>query len=76
MPADEVQVIPLQLKYCERCGGLWLRVLGDAEVFCAACAAALSKLALQSRSLRTRMPVSPLAAGCPEVVPFSEGGQA
>ncbi len=27
----------LELKYCERCGGLWLRLHGDTEVYCAAC---------------------------------------
>ena len=28
----------LELKYCERCGGLWLRRQGSEEVFCAPCA--------------------------------------
>lgn len=30
--------IQLELKYCERCGGLWLRPKGSELVFCAACA--------------------------------------
>lgn len=34
----EWEIILLELKYCERCGGLWLRRLGTGEVHCAACA--------------------------------------
>jgi hypothetical protein len=31
--------IQLDLKYCERCGGLWLRPYGTDGVYCAACGA-------------------------------------
>jgi hypothetical protein len=31
--------IQLDLKYCERCGGLWLRPYGTDGVYCAACSA-------------------------------------
>jgi hypothetical protein len=34
----------LELKYCERCGGLWLRPLGAETVYCAPCAEAVSEL--------------------------------
>lgn len=34
----------LELKYCERCGGLWLRLQGSAAVYCAACADAIREL--------------------------------
>ncbi len=34
----------LELKYCERCGGLWLRPQGGDAVYCAACAEALREL--------------------------------
>lgn len=27
----------MQLKYCERCGSLWLRRSGSAQVLCASC---------------------------------------
>ena len=30
-------VIQLELKYCERCGGLWLRRKGSDLVFCVSC---------------------------------------
>jgi hypothetical protein len=34
----------LELKYCERCGGLWLRPQGDDAVYCAACTEAIKEL--------------------------------
>lgn len=36
--------IQLELKYCERCGGLWLRPRGADIVFCACCARAMARL--------------------------------
>jgi len=27
----------VELKYCERCGGLWLRPKGNAEIYCGPC---------------------------------------
>jgi Zn-finger nucleic acid-binding protein len=39
--ARESSVILLELKYCERCGGLWLRPRGSNLIYCAACARAL-----------------------------------
>jgi Zn-finger nucleic acid-binding protein len=31
------EAIQLDLKYCERCGGLWLRRKGTSGVYCAGC---------------------------------------
>ena len=31
------QEIQCELKYCERCGGLWLRLLGVKGVYCRGC---------------------------------------
>jgi Zn-finger nucleic acid-binding protein len=36
--------IQLDLKYCERCGGLWLRRKGDNGVYCAGCCAHFAAL--------------------------------
>ena len=33
----EGQEIQVELKYCERCGGLWLRLQGTTGVYCASC---------------------------------------
>ena len=37
MKAEQMETVFLELKYCERCGGLWLRQKGDAQVHCEAC---------------------------------------
>lgn len=34
--------VVVELKYCERCGGLWLRPLKNDESYCAGCRAALA----------------------------------
>jgi len=39
MEIDDLNIILLELKYCERCGGLWLRRSGSEDVLCEACAA-------------------------------------
>jgi len=53
------EVIQLELKYCERCGGLWLRRLGDAEVFCTPCRVAAPEHAIGRRvRTRPRLPVN------------------
>lgn len=39
MEIDELEVVHLELKYCESCGGLWLRPKGSSQVECASCAA-------------------------------------
>jgi Zn-finger nucleic acid-binding protein len=41
MEASDIQV---ELKYCERCGGLWLRPQGGAGVYCSACRTSLAEL--------------------------------
>jgi hypothetical protein len=38
MEVEGQAAILLELKYCERCGGLWVRALRPEEVYCATCA--------------------------------------
>jgi hypothetical protein len=33
----DVEGIARDLKYCERCGGLWVRALGGTGVYCSSC---------------------------------------
>jgi len=33
----ETGEVPMELKYCERCGGLWLRRQGEDVVYCRGC---------------------------------------
>jgi Zn-finger nucleic acid-binding protein len=37
MEFEIIEAIEVELKYCERCGGLWLRQRGAAEVYCHIC---------------------------------------
>ncbi len=34
----------LELKYCERCGGLWLRAKGANQVYCPSCRARMAAM--------------------------------
>ncbi len=34
----------LELKYCERCGGLWLRPVGGGQIYCVSCAREMAQL--------------------------------
>jgi hypothetical protein len=40
-PSNELS---LELKYCERCGGLWLRPVGGEQIYCAACGREMAEL--------------------------------
>jgi hypothetical protein len=40
----EGQEIQVELKYCERCGGLWLRPQGADGVYCASCRVVLAAM--------------------------------
>jgi len=48
----------LELKYCERCGGLWLRPQGDSEVYCGGCRLRMAEMPqpVGGRSKRVRLP--------------------
>ena len=49
MDDNGVKVTQLELKYCERCGGLWLRCKGDWEVYCATCIPIMAEFPLSWR---------------------------
>jgi Zn-finger nucleic acid-binding protein len=57
MEIEQHELIQLELKYCERCGGLWLRLQGTQEVYCAACVPEMRELsAPRKRTTRPRLP--------------------
>jgi Zn-finger nucleic acid-binding protein len=35
--ASSTKEMKFELKYCERCGGLWLRPVGGEQIYCTAC---------------------------------------
>lgn len=58
MEIDEIEIVQLELKYCEYCGGLWLRRKGDDEVYCAACIPYVAQFAAPDlRRSRPHLPV-------------------
>ncbi len=44
--------VKMELKYCERCGSLWLRPVGDPAAYCPPCAGEMAQLPALPRSLR------------------------
>jgi hypothetical protein len=59
MEVEGFEVIQLELKYCERCGGLWLRLHDVQDVYCALCVVEMLDLPAPRRSAsRTRLPVT------------------
>jgi hypothetical protein len=48
----EVKEVRVELKYCERCGGLWVRECGAGEVYCGSCQAKMAELPIS----RTKRP--------------------
>ena len=50
--------LQLELKYCERCGGLWLRQKGMQQVYCASCLPKMAEFTgPQRRVSQPRLPV-------------------
>lgn len=80
MEIEDIEIVQLELKYCEYCGGLWLRRKGDAEIYCAGCIPYVAQLAVPDvRRSRPRMPVNTricIEGQDGEVLVCSEGGNA
>jgi len=55
---EKKEVVRVELKYCERCGGLWLRECGEGTVYCGNCAGKVADLPVPKRK-RIKMPVRP-----------------
>ena len=55
----------IELKYCERCGVLWLRHAGDAQAYCGTCAPAMREIAPPAKKKpgRAQLPVFQDACG-------------
>jgi hypothetical protein len=56
--------LTFELKYCERCGGLWLRPAGGDQTYCVGCGRAMAELPAPLLKTKTkRMPRSPRWGG-------------
>jgi hypothetical protein len=58
MESSGMAVIQLELKYCERCGGLFLRRQGLGEIFCSGCAGHVDAGPVRKSRNRPRLPVN------------------
>jgi hypothetical protein len=79
MEVLEQAVALLELKYCERCGGLWVRPLRSEEVYCASCAIEMADLALpRKRKSTPRLPGNHKSDMLhrPRLVLYGQGGEA
>ena len=73
----EGQEIQVELKYCERCGGLWLRPRGADGVYCASCRVRLAAMPnpeeAPPRETRRRRVARVLGTGVPTEVVRNQG---
>ena len=67
-----------ELKYCERCGVLWLRRKGSERVYCAQCLPKVESLPDPGKKGRPRLPVletkPEIKSSCIELFGLAEGG--
>ncbi len=49
MESVEDVLVPVELKYCERCGGLWLRPKEDSGIYCPECVPKMAEMPLARR---------------------------
>jgi Zn-finger nucleic acid-binding protein len=55
--------IRVELKYCELCGGLWLRYAGNEEVYCGSCAPEMARIARGKKKPAAAVNWEPSLAG-------------
>jgi len=56
MESLEFEIVEMELKYCERCGGLWLRPQDSGEVYCESCVPKMADLPVpKKRSCQARI---------------------
>ena len=54
MEVDGLEIIEVELKYCERCGALWLRPRGSEQAYCSECVAKMIDLPVIRKSKGSR----------------------
>jgi ribosomal protein L37AE/L43A len=74
METQERKVLELELKYCERCGRLWLRLRGSEVILCRNCAKALAGVPCWPR--RDQESDTEAADVAPNSAFWAEGGNA
>ena len=54
----------IELKYCERCGGLFLRHEDNPQVFCVTCNPLMAKVALKKQPVSVKAAAASLEPVC------------
>lgn len=59
MEAEALDLVEMELKYCERCGGLWLRRrdVDAKQVYCPSCVPKMTELPVPRRNRDSRLAV-------------------
>ena len=70
MELFEVEIVEVELKYCERCGSLWLRPRGQSGVYCESCIPQMAEFP-PVRKRGEKLPLAP--SDKPEIQGWSEG---
>lgn len=80
METEGLEIIRLELKYCERCGGLWMRTRGTGEVYCPSCAVEMQDRPAGRRKRKSHLLVDDkveIKSQCGELsAVWGEGGNA
>jgi hypothetical protein len=80
MEIEGLEIVRLELKYCERCGGLWMRTWGTEDVYCPSCAVEMLDLPAARRRKRPHLLVNDrveIKSQCEELSALcGEGGNA
>ncbi|HEY6768203.1 MAG TPA: hypothetical protein VI386_25900 [Candidatus Sulfotelmatobacter sp.] len=50
---DSGNEVRMELKYCERCGGLWLRECGSGLIFCKSCEINVTELPILKKRVQS-----------------------
>jgi len=58
MEIEALEIVRLELKYCERCGGLWIRTRGTEDVYCPTCALEMLDLPIARKRSKPHLPVN------------------
>ena len=77
MEPESTELVELELKYCERCGGLWLRECGVQTPYCTSCVTALADCAVpRTRKRPPRLPANRNYPALDESIITQQGGVA
>ena len=71
MEVDGLEIVEVELKYCERCGALWLRLCGSEQAYCTDCIPKMLDLPVIRKS-KGRRQLS-IDRDLPAILPQDEG---